>query len=82
MTVINQALFETPNLTINSTVHFTQNASSFGGTNVPALKLLEINTNGVLKLIMCSTWGLTRRKPDFAGEPPVCHIGHWQLRAD
>ncbi len=46
--VINQSLFETANLTINSVVHLTQNASSFVGTNVPLLKVLEVNTNGVL----------------------------------
>ncbi len=48
ITVLNQALFETTNLTINSTVHLTQNASSFVGTNVPILKELFVNTNGVL----------------------------------
>jgi hypothetical protein len=50
LTVINQGVFNTSNLTINSTVHFTQNASSFYGTNVPMLKILEINTNGVLSV--------------------------------
>ena len=48
LTVINQALFETTNLTINSTIHLTQNASTFAGTNVPILKELVVNTNGVL----------------------------------
>ena len=48
--VLNQALFETTNLTINSTVHLTQNASSFVGTNVPVMKELFINTNGVLEV--------------------------------
>ncbi|MGP8198895.1 MAG: hypothetical protein ACLQU4_05265 [Limisphaerales bacterium] len=50
ITVINQDVFNTSNLTINSTVHFTQNASSFFGTNVPMLSILEINTNGVLSV--------------------------------
>jgi hypothetical protein len=48
LTVINQALFETSNLTINASNHFTQNASSFTGTNVPVLKELVVSNNGVL----------------------------------
>jgi hypothetical protein len=50
ITVLNQALFETTNLTINSTVYLTQNASSFFGTNVPVMKELFVNTNGVLEV--------------------------------
>lgn len=48
LTVIAQSLFQTTNLTINSTVHLTQSASSFTGTNVPILKILTVNTNGFL----------------------------------
>jgi hypothetical protein len=48
MAVINQALFQTTSLTINSAVHLAQNASSFVGSNAPALENLLINTNGVL----------------------------------
>ena len=46
LTVLNKALFETTNLTIRSTVHFTQNVSSFGGSNAPLLKELIITNNG------------------------------------
>jgi len=48
LTVINQALFETTNLTINSTVYLTQNVSNFIGANVPVLKELVVSNNGVL----------------------------------
>jgi len=46
VTVLNQALFQTTDLTINSLVHMTQNVSSFGAANVPELESLSINTNG------------------------------------
>ena len=48
LTVVGQDVFETTNLTINSAVHLTQNASSFGDTNVPLVKQFVVNTNGIL----------------------------------
>jgi hypothetical protein len=50
ITVINQVLFDTPTLTINSTINLTQNANNFSVTNVTGLNYLLINTNGALNV--------------------------------
>lgn len=48
LTVINQSLFETPNLTIASTVELSQNASTVESANMPMLKNLTVAAGGAL----------------------------------
>ncbi|HEX4120476.1 MAG TPA: hypothetical protein VH619_07665, partial [Verrucomicrobiae bacterium] len=48
LTVINQSLVDSPNLTIASTVQMEQNAATVESANMPLLKNLMITTNGAL----------------------------------
>ncbi len=48
LSIINQAVFQTTNLTINSSVTFSQNAQDFTPATTPGLQNLFIGTNGVL----------------------------------
>jgi hypothetical protein len=48
LNVINQVVFNTTNLTVNSSNFFSQNAANFTPANTPTLKNLFINTNGLL----------------------------------
>jgi hypothetical protein len=48
LSVINQAVFNTTNLTINSSNYFSQNAANFTPATTPSLQNLFIGTNGFL----------------------------------
>jgi len=48
LNVINQAVFNTTNLTLQSSNYFGQNAENFTSANTPYMKNLFVNTNGFL----------------------------------
>jgi hypothetical protein len=60
--VINQAYFNTTNLTFSSNAVFTQNAGSLVGANMPALKNFLVNSNGVLEVDNVLDIGLDQTK--------------------